>query len=72
MFARIGPGDFVDSVSAVAPNPNLAVGHSGGFPGISADFRMYLDAGYTMAVLSNCGGGSDPASQKMQNLIGRK
>ena len=49
-----------------------AVGHSGGFPGISADFLMYLDAGYTMAVLSNYGGGAQPVSQKMQNLVGRK
>jgi CubicO group peptidase (beta-lactamase class C family) len=49
-----------------------AVGHSGGFNGISADFLMYLDAGYTIAVLSNYGGGADPVSQKMQNLIGRK
>jgi hypothetical protein len=49
-----------------------AVGHNGGFPGISADFRMCLDAGYTMAVPSNYGGGTDPVSQKVQNLVGRK
>ena len=49
-----------------------AVGHSGGFNGISADFLMYLDAGYTIAVLSNYGGGADPVSQKIQNLVGRK
>jgi hypothetical protein len=53
-------------------NENLAVGHSGGFAGISADFRVYLDAGYTMAVLSNYGGGAQPVSQKIQNLVGRK
>ena len=49
-----------------------AVGHGGGFAGISADFLMYLDAGYTMAVLSNYGGGALPVSQKIQNLVGRK
>jgi CubicO group peptidase (beta-lactamase class C family) len=49
-----------------------AVGHGGGFNGISADFLMYLDAGYTMAVLSNYGGGAQPVSQKIQNLVGRK
>lgn len=49
-----------------------AVGHSGGFPGISADLRMYLDAGYTMAALSNYGSGALPVSQKIQNLVGRK
>jgi CubicO group peptidase (beta-lactamase class C family) len=49
-----------------------AVGHGGGFNGISADFLMYLDAGYTVAVLSNYGGGALPVSQKIQNLVGRK
>jgi len=49
-----------------------AVGHNGGFAGISADFVMFLDAGYTVAVLSNYGGGALPVSQKIQNLLGRK
>jgi len=49
-----------------------AVGHNGGFAGISADFLMYLDAGYTLAVLSNYGSGALPVSQKIQNLVGRK
>ena len=34
------------------------VGHSGGFNGISAVLSMYLDAGYTIAVMSNLGGDS--------------
>jgi CubicO group peptidase (beta-lactamase class C family) len=29
------------------------VGHSGGFPGINAQLDMYLDKGYTVAVMSN-------------------
>jgi CubicO group peptidase (beta-lactamase class C family) len=49
-----------------------AVGHNGGFAGISADFVMFLDAGCTVAVLSNYGGGAEPVSQKISNLIGRK
>jgi CubicO group peptidase (beta-lactamase class C family) len=49
-----------------------AVGHNGGFAGISADFMMYLDAGYTVAVLSNYGGGAQPVSQKIGTLIGRR
>jgi hypothetical protein len=40
--------------------------------GISADFLVYFDAGCTLAVLSNYGGGADPVSQKIQNLAGRK
>lgn len=34
------------------------VGHSGGFNGISAVLSMYPDAGYTIAVLANLGGGA--------------
>jgi CubicO group peptidase (beta-lactamase class C family) len=34
------------------------VGHSGGFNGISAVLSMYLDGGYTIAVMSNLGGGA--------------
>lgn len=30
-----------------------SVGHSGGFPGISSSLRMYLELGYTVAVMSN-------------------
>jgi hypothetical protein len=30
-----------------------SVGHGGGFPGISSSLRMYLDLGYTIAVMSN-------------------
>jgi len=49
-----------------------AVGHNGGFPGISAEFVMFLDAGYTVAVLSNYGNGAPVVSQKISNLVGRK
>lgn len=34
-------------------NGRRAVGHNGGFAGVSADFLLYRDSGYTMAVLSN-------------------
>jgi CubicO group peptidase (beta-lactamase class C family) len=29
------------------------IGHGGGFPGISASFRVALDTGYVVIVLSN-------------------
>ncbi|MFA4948540.1 MAG: hypothetical protein WC674_08555 [Candidatus Krumholzibacteriia bacterium] len=70
MFAKTGPAVSINSVSAAGHNPNLAVGYSGGFAGISADFRMCLDAGYMVAVLSNFG--AAPVSQKIQNLVGRE
>ncbi|HEX8457684.1 MAG TPA: serine hydrolase domain-containing protein [Pyrinomonadaceae bacterium] len=45
------------------------VGHSGGFAGISSNLDMFLDNGYTAIVMSNYGGGSQPVSSKMQELI---
>jgi CubicO group peptidase (beta-lactamase class C family) len=49
------------------------VGHGGGFPGINSDLGMYLDNGYTVAVMSNY----DPpaaqrVSQKFQRLLARQ
>ncbi len=34
-------------------NGQRVVGHSGNFPGIGAQFDMYLDSGYTVVLLSN-------------------
>ncbi|HLK60471.1 MAG TPA: serine hydrolase domain-containing protein, partial [Chthonomonadaceae bacterium] len=34
-------------------NGQRIVGHSGGFPGISSNLEIYLDSGYTVAVMSN-------------------
>ena len=41
-------------------------------PRSTADFMMYIDAGYTIAVLSNYGSGAVLVSQKIQDLVGRK
>ena len=45
------------------------VGHSGGFPGISANLDIYLTSGYTVAVLSNYGRGAMPVVRKARSLI---
>jgi len=45
------------------------VGHNGGFPGISADLKMYLDRGYTIAVLSNYDMAASMVSEKAAELI---
>jgi len=46
------------------------VGHGGGFPGISAKLDMYLDSGYTVAVLSNYSRGMQPVVRKLMELMG--
>jgi CubicO group peptidase (beta-lactamase class C family) len=45
------------------------VGHGGGFPGISAQLDVYLDQGYTLAVLSNYDGGATPVARKVRELL---
>jgi hypothetical protein len=37
---------------------------SDGFIGINANFNMYLDSGYTIAILSNYGDGMGPVDSK--------
>jgi CubicO group peptidase (beta-lactamase class C family) len=45
------------------------VGHGGGFPGISASLKMYLDRGYTVVVLANLGEAADIVDEKAMQLI---
>jgi CubicO group peptidase (beta-lactamase class C family) len=45
------------------------VGHGGGFPGISSNLDIFLDNGYTAVVMSNYGGISRAASNKMRELV---
>jgi CubicO group peptidase (beta-lactamase class C family) len=47
------------------------VGHGGGFPGISSALQIYLDNGYTVAVLSNMDGGTMPILEKVKELLAR-
>ena len=55
-------------VSALAPN--RAVGHGGSFPGVSAYLTMFLDSGFTFAVLCN-DDGAGRAYSKVLTLIER-
>lgn len=48
------------------------VGHNGGAPGVSADFRHFPDAGYTVIVLGNQSGVAMPVSSWIVDLIARQ
>ena len=45
------------------------VGHSGGFPGINSQLDIYVGEEYTMAVMSNYGGGAQPVIEKARSLL---
>ena len=47
------------------------VGHTGGFPGISASFETWPERGYTVAVLANLDGAAMPVAEAARELIGR-
>jgi len=44
-------------------------GHSGQFPGISSNLEMYLDAGYTVVVLSNYDPGTLPLAGRIATVL---
>ena len=45
------------------------VGHSGGFPGINSQLDIYVGEDYTLAVMSNYGGGAQPIIEKARSLL---
>ena len=45
------------------------VGHSGGFPGINSQLDIYVGDDYTLAVMSNYGGGAQPVIEKARSLL---
>ncbi|NOR52727.1 MAG: serine hydrolase, partial [Candidatus Aminicenantes bacterium] len=56
----------------VAEGPNgKVVGHGGGFPGINANLDIFLDKGYSVAVLSNYDRSASPVAEKISELLAR-
>jgi CubicO group peptidase (beta-lactamase class C family) len=45
------------------------VGHGGAAPGVSANFRMFLDRGYTLITLSNYSEAMLPVARKIRSLL---
>ncbi|MCO6490418.1 MAG: beta-lactamase family protein, partial [Phaeodactylibacter sp.] len=63
--ARYGYGFSVEDGPA-----GKVVGHSGGFPGLNGNLDIFLDKGYTVAVLSNYDNGASPLARRVYELIG--
>jgi CubicO group peptidase (beta-lactamase class C family) len=71
--SQSSPGGGYGMGFGVASGPlGRVVGHSGGFPGISAALDMHLDSGFTVAVLSNYDGGAMTIQSKVNELLGRR
>ena len=45
------------------------VGHGGGFPGINSQLDIHVGEDYTLAVMSNYGGGAQPIVEKARTLL---
>lgn len=63
---RYGLGFGVEETPA-----GKVVGHGGGFTGINSNLDMFLDAGYTVVVMSNFSGGANPVAARAMELITR-
>ena len=50
-------------------NGQAIVGHSGGAPGINSTLEMYLDSGYTVAVMSNYDYAANRIAGKIRELL---
>ena len=61
---RYGYGFAVDSEREI-------VGHTGGFPGISASLEVHLPSGTMAAVLSNYGDGAQPVAARIREQLFR-
>ncbi|NIS17012.1 MAG: serine hydrolase [candidate division Zixibacteria bacterium] len=50
-------------------NGHRIVGHGGGAPGINAMLDMYMDSGYTVAVMANYDGAASRVAEKIRELL---
>lgn len=58
-------------ITRLAGNERVA-GHSGGFPGVDAQFETYLESGYTVIVLSNYEMVAEPILTYVQQVLPRQ
>ena len=50
---------------------NRIVGHGGGFSGINSNLDMFLDTGYTSAVMANQDGAASRVAERIRKLLGK-
>jgi len=50
-------------------NGHRVIGHSGGAPGIAADFDIFINDGYTIITFSNRDGGAQKPREPRRELL---
>ncbi|MBK7406471.1 MAG: beta-lactamase family protein [Phycisphaerales bacterium] len=68
-YPELGSATYGLGFGVLQTPAGRVVGHSGGFPGISASLNMYLDEGYTIAVLANLGDVASMVDERARMLI---
>jgi CubicO group peptidase (beta-lactamase class C family) len=69
VYPELGSEDYGLGFGVEQTPLGKVVGHSGGFFGISSELAIYVDAGYTFAVLTNQGDAAMPVSQLVRRLL---
>lgn len=69
-YAELGPDFGYGYLWGIGTlNGHRWVGHNGGSPGVSADYRYYPESGYTVIVLSNRDYIARPVSDWLNELV---
>jgi CubicO group peptidase (beta-lactamase class C family) len=66
---RMGEGKYAYGFFDEVVEGERIVGHGGGFPGISSQLDIYLNSGYTVAVMSNYDGGAQLVNSRIRELL---
>ncbi len=66
---EISSPDYGFGFSVDREGDERIVGHSGGFSGINSNLDMFLDSGYTAAVMSNHDHGAQPIQHEIRRLL---
>lgn len=64
-----GPDKYAYGFTDARVNGHRIVGHSGGFPGINSNLDMYLDLGYTVAIMTNYDRAAMPVNTKLRAML---
>ncbi len=68
---KLGSPSYGFGFSVSGAQNDRIVGHGGGFSGINSNLDMYLNSGFTAAVMSNYDGGASLINGRIRELLAR-